>query len=257
MPGRLAGKVALISGTGGGQGRVAAALFVAEGARVVGCDVDATSEGETARQVEAAGGEYVSVAPCDLSRREGADAWIAAAIDAFGQVDILYNNASVPKFGPLGAMPDEDFEFTLRNELHVVWHSCNAAWSYLAERDGAAIVNVASLAGLEGDRVLPQAAHSATKGAVIALTRQLAAEGAAVGIRANCVSPGVIRGPVTEPMLAMGDESPLKPMIDATAARRPGEPEEVANAALFLASDEAAYVNGVNLPVDGGATALA
>jgi meso-butanediol dehydrogenase/(S,S)-butanediol dehydrogenase/diacetyl reductase len=252
MAGRLDGKIALISGTGGGQGRVAAEMFVAEGAKVVGCDVKAEAEAETAKLIKDAGGDYVSVAPCDLSTRAGAEEWVAAGVEAFGGIDILYNNASVPKFGPVGAMPDEDWDFTLRNELDLVWHCCGAAWPHLVERDGASIVNVASVAALVGDRGMPEGAHAATKGAVIALTRQLAAEGAAVGIRANCISPGVVRGPVTEEMLGLGDQNPLKALLDTTAWGRAAEPEEIVHAALFLASDEASYVTGVNLPVDAG-----
>ena len=103
---------------------------------------------------------------------------------------------------------------------------------------------------------MPHAAHSAAKGAVVALTRQLAAEGAAVGIRVNSISPGTVRSPATEAILAAGDDSPLAAMVAATAERRPGEPEEIVNAALFLASDEASYVNGVDLPVDGGASVI-
>jgi NAD(P)-dependent dehydrogenase (short-subunit alcohol dehydrogenase family) len=96
MAGRLDGKIALISGTGGGQGRVAAGMFVAAGAKVVGCDVNAEAEAETAKLIKDVGGDYVSVAPCDLSTRAGADEWVGAGVDAFGGVDILYNNASVP-----------------------------------------------------------------------------------------------------------------------------------------------------------------
>lgn len=256
MGGRLEGKVALISGTGGGQGRVAAQLFAAEGAKVVGCDVNAETEAETAELVRGGGGEYVSLAPCDLSIRAGAGEWVGAAVAEFGGVDVLYNNASVPKFGPIGAMPDEDYAFTVRNELDLVWHCCNAAWPRLAERDGASIVNVASVAALTGDRAMPEGAHAATKGAVIALTRQLAAEGAAAGIRANCISPGVVRGPVTDEMLALGEQGPLHALIQMTAERRPAEPAEIVKAAIFLASDDASYITGVNLPVDGGTSAI-
>jgi meso-butanediol dehydrogenase/(S,S)-butanediol dehydrogenase/diacetyl reductase len=230
-------------------------MFTAEGAKVVGCDVQEETAAETERLVAEAGGTYASLAPLDLSERAGADAWVAAAVDAFGQVDILYNNASLPKFGPIGAMPDEDWAFTLRHELDLVWHSCNAAWAHLGASRGA-IVNVASLAGVAGSRDLPQAAHVATKGAVIALTRQLAAEGAALGIRANCISPGIISGPAADPMIELGDAGPLAGMLKATAFGGAGRPEDVVNAAIFLASDEAAFVNGANLVVDGGASAI-
>jgi meso-butanediol dehydrogenase/(S,S)-butanediol dehydrogenase/diacetyl reductase len=255
MSGRLQDKVVLISGTGGGQGRAAALLFTAEGAKVVGCDVDEASAAETQRLVAEAGGEFTSLAPLDLATRAGADAWVQAALDAHGRVDVLYNNASSPRFGPVGAMPDEDWAFTLRNELDLVWHSCNAAWAHLQASKGT-VINVASLAGLAGSRELPQAAHVATKGAVIALTRQLAAEGAASGIRANCISPGVIRGPAADPMIALGDEGPLGGLIRATAFGKAGEPEDVVWTAIFLASDEAAFVNGANIVVDGGASAI-
>jgi NAD(P)-dependent dehydrogenase (short-subunit alcohol dehydrogenase family) len=255
VSGRLDGKVVLISGTGGGQGRVAAQMFTAEGAEVVGCDVNEEAAAETQRLVADAGGDYVSLAPLDLATREGADRWVQEAVSAFGRVDVLYNNASLPKFGPIGAMPDEDWAFTLRNELDLVWHSTNAAWEQLTANAGA-IVNVASLAGLAGSRELPQGAHVATKGAVIALTRQFAAEGAAHGVRANCISPGVISGPAADPMIAMGDEGPLGGMLRATAFGNAGNPRDVVYAAIFLASDEAAFVNGANLVVDGGASAL-
>jgi meso-butanediol dehydrogenase/(S,S)-butanediol dehydrogenase/diacetyl reductase len=255
MSGRLAGKVALISGTGGGQGRAAALMFTAAGARVVGSDVNEETAAQTERLVHEAGGEYVSLAPLDLSTRAGAEQWVKAGLDAFGSVDVLYNNASLPRFGPVGAMPEDDWSFTLRNELDIVWNCTSAGWAHLVESRGS-IINVASLSGLAGSRDLPQGAHAATKGAVIALTRQLAAEGAAHGVRANCISPGVIRGPAADPMLALGDDGPLGGLVRATAFGRAGEPEDVVWAAIFLASDEAVFVNGANLVVDGGASAI-
>jgi meso-butanediol dehydrogenase / (S,S)-butanediol dehydrogenase / diacetyl reductase len=255
MSGRLEGKVALISGTGGGQGRVAALLFTHEGAKVVGCDVDEAAAAETERLVSEAGGELLSLAPLDISTRSGASEWVQRAISRFGRIDVLYNNASLPRFAPVGAMSDEDWAFTVRNELDVVWHSCNAAWAEL-QSSGGAIINIASLAGLSGSRDLPQSAHAATKGAVIALTRQLAAEGAASGVRANCISPGVIRGPATDPMIALGDDGPLAGMLRATAFGEAGQPEDVVWTAIFLASDEASFVNGANIVVDGGASAI-
>jgi meso-butanediol dehydrogenase / (S,S)-butanediol dehydrogenase / diacetyl reductase len=255
MTGRLQGKVTLISGTGGGQGRVAAQMFAAAGAKVVGCDVDEAAAAETARLVTEAGGDFVSLAPLDISTRDGATKWVRAAVARFGHIDVLYNNASLPRFAPVGEMSDEDWVFTVRNELDLVWHSCNAAWTEL-QRSRGVIVNVASLAGMYGSRALPQAAHAATKGAVIAFTRQLAAEGAASGIRANCISPGVIRGPATDPMITLGDQGPLGGMLRATAFGKAGEPQDVVWTAIFLASDESAFINGANIVVDGGASAF-
>lgn len=254
--GRLAGKVALISGTGGAQGREAARIFAREGAQVVACDLNDKGADETAQMVKDEGGQIVSTAPLDLSRREDVQTWIEGGLKAFGGVDILYNNASLPRFGPVAVLSDEDWSFTMRNELDIVWYSCQAAWPHLVARGGGVIVNVASISAFVGMRSLPQVSHSSSKAAVIGLTRQLAAEGAAVNIRANVISPGVIAGPATEEMLAMGDDSPIGPIVSHSAFARPGRPEEVVYAALFLASDEASYVNGAHLVVDGGTSVL-
>lgn len=254
--GRLAGKVVLISGTGGGQGRVAARIFAREGAHVVGCDVNAEGAAETERLVHDDGYEMLSVAPVDLSSREGATSWVDAAVDAFGGIDLLYNNASLPRFAPFADMTVEDYDFTIHNELDVMWHSTQAAWPHLVARGGGAILNVASAAGVVGLRDLPQSAHSAAKGAVIGVTPQLAAEGAKHRIRVNCVSPGVIGSPPVQELLALGEQSPLRPFIGATFNGEPGEPEDIVYAALYLLSDEAKWVTGAHLVIDGGASVL-
>jgi NAD(P)-dependent dehydrogenase (short-subunit alcohol dehydrogenase family) len=254
--GRLAGKVALISGTGGAQGREAARIFAREGARVVACDINELGAAETEQLVRDEGGKIVSVAPLDLSRRADAQSWIDAGLEAFGGIDILYNNASLPRFGPVAELSEEDWSFTLRNELDLVWYSSQAAWPHLVARGGGVIVNVSSISAFVGMRSLPQVAHSSTKAAVLGLTRQLAAEGAAVNVRVNVISPGVIAGPATEEMLAMGHAGPLWPIVSHAGPGRAGRPEEVVYAALFLASDEASYVNGANLVVDGGTSVL-
>jgi meso-butanediol dehydrogenase / (S,S)-butanediol dehydrogenase / diacetyl reductase len=254
--GRLAGKVVLISGTGGGQGRAAARIFAQEGAKVVGCDINADTAAETADLVRDAGYDMISVGGVDLADRDQAQAWVKRAKDEHGRVDVLYNNASLPRFAPFPEMTPEDYGFTVRNELDVLWYPSQAAWPYLVEDGGGAIVNIASIAGIIGLRDLPQSAHAATKGAVIGLTAQLAAEGAAVGIRVNCISPGVINSPPVQEILASGDQSPLRPVIGATALGQPGEPEDIVYAALYLASDEARWVTGTHLVVDGGSSVL-
>jgi NAD(P)-dependent dehydrogenase (short-subunit alcohol dehydrogenase family) len=254
--GRLAGKVALISGTGGGQGRVAAEAFAREGARVVGCDINEETAAETAEIVRAAGLEMVSLGPVDLAEPEQARMWVRRAIEEFGGVDILYNNASLPRFAPFPEMTVEDYRFTIRNELDVMWFSTQAAWPELVARGGGAIVNIASIAAVIGLRDLPQSAHAAAKGAVVGLTAQLAAEGAASGIRVNCISPGVIDSPPVQEMLAMGDAGPLAGVIGDTAEGRPGPPSAIVNAAMYLASDEAGWTTGAHLVVDGGSTAI-
>jgi meso-butanediol dehydrogenase / (S,S)-butanediol dehydrogenase / diacetyl reductase len=255
MAGRLAGKVTLISGTGGGQGRAAALTFAAEGALILGADVDQEAAEETVRLVTAAGHTMQSLAPVDLSTPDGAHQWVQAAIQAYGGIDLLYNNAAAPRFVPFADMSVDDYKFTVRNELDLVWHCTQAAWPHLVSRGGGAIVNVGSLAGLIGSRDLPQAAHSAAKGAVIALTRQLAAEGGSVNIRVNTLTPGLIASPGVVSMM-QNTPNPLSSMADKTYLGRAGEPVEVVYAAMFLLSDEASYISGSNLVVDGGATVL-
>jgi meso-butanediol dehydrogenase/(S,S)-butanediol dehydrogenase/diacetyl reductase len=254
--GRLAGKIVLLTGIGGGMGRETARLFAREGATVVGCDLNEESAAETVRLIEAEGGSIDSSAPVDLGQREAIDAWINGAVERFGKVDVLYNNASMPKFAPFAQMSGEDYRFTIQNELDLVWHACQSAWPHLA-KSGGAIVNIGSVAGVQGARALPQAAHAAAKGAVIALTKQLAAEGIAVGVRVNCVSPGVM---ATPPILAMyaelGDEAPVAPIVERTISGKPGDPLAVAYAGLYFASDEAKWVTGSHLVVDGGAHAV-
>lgn len=256
MAGRLEGKVVLLTGIGGGMGRVTARLFAREGATVVGCDLDPGSAAETVRLVKADGGAIESSAPLDLGNREEIDSWICGAVERHGRIDVLYNNASMPKFAPFEQMSDGDYRFTIHNELDLVWHACQSAWPHLAAVGGA-IVNIGSGAGIQGARALPQAAHAAAKGAVIALTRQLAAEGVAVGVRVNCISPGVM---ATPPVLAMfaefGENAPVAPIIERTIDGKPGDPLAVAHAGLYLASDEAKWVTGTHLVVDGGASAI-
>jgi NAD(P)-dependent dehydrogenase (short-subunit alcohol dehydrogenase family) len=255
MSNRIAGKVVLISGTGGGQGRAAARLFASEGATVVGTDIDSAAAEETVRLVSNDGFKMTSFAPLDLSTPEGAQAWVRAAVDAHGGIDALYNNAGGVRFVPFAQMSPEDYQFTVHNELDLVWYCTQAAWPHLVARGGGTVLNVGSIAAIAGSRDLPQAAHSATKGAVIALTRQLAAEGAAVKIRVNSISPGVTAVPA---VVALLDSNPelLMHSINHAYNLRAGRPEEIVAAALFLISDEASYISGSNLVVDGGTTTL-
>ena len=253
--GRLAGTVALITGTAGGQGRAAALLFAAEGAVVVGTDVNAPGAAETVDLVRAAGGRMGSTHPLDLADETHVRAWVEGAAAAHGGIDIVYNNAGATRFAPLADTSYADWSFTLRNELDLVFLVTRQAWPHLIARGGGSVLLVGSTVGVTGSLTNTRIAHTASKGGVVAMTKQLAAEGAAHGIRANCVSPGMIRTPATEGDLLGGDH-PMRGIAAAIPLGRIGTPEEVARCALFLASDEASYVTGANLMVDGGWSAV-
>ncbi|WP_416975961.1 SDR family NAD(P)-dependent oxidoreductase, partial [Streptomyces sp. 4F14] len=147
--------------------------FAAAGAVVVGCDVDEKAHSQTVAEVEAAGGVMDGQAPVDLGDRAEATAWVEGAVREHGRIDVVYNNASSARFGPVMSVTDEDWRFTLRNELDLVFYVTRAAWPHLAKQGGV-IINVASVAAHRGNPGVPILAHAATKGAVLAMTRQLA-----------------------------------------------------------------------------------
>lgn len=251
---RLSGKVALITGIGGGMGREAAVRFAAEGAKVVGCDLYEEGALETVALVKAAGGEITNFAPVNLSNAEESAFWIDAAAQVYGGIDILYNNASHPKFGSIEELSIEDWDYVMKNELNLVFYTSKAAWSHLKKSKGV-IVNVGSIAGTRGVEFMPQNAHGTAKAGVINLTQQLAVEGGAHGIRVVCVSPGFTVTPSTA-WLVEGGPQPFKDNIARIPLGRVGQPEDIVNAALFLASDEASWITGINLVVDGGGSVL-
>jgi meso-butanediol dehydrogenase/(S,S)-butanediol dehydrogenase/diacetyl reductase len=251
MAGRLAGKVALITGTGGGQGRAAARLFASEGAKVVGCDVKVEGAAETVELVKAAGGEMASLAPLDLTDEAQVARWIAFAVEAFGGIDILYNNASAPRFSPIDRLSLEDWNYTLANEATLIFLAVKHAVPHMRARGGGVIINTASTVALEGAKAAPGGvAHAAAKGAVVAMSNHLVGELASSGIRVNTITPGVIDTPAIAASTAIPEVRDR--MTAGLAIRRMGRPEEIAQAALYLASDDAAFVTGANIIVDGG-----
>ena len=252
---RLDDKVALITGVGTGIGRIAALMFCAAGARVVGCDLNAGGCTETVRRATAAGGSMVAMSPVDLGDADAARAWVDAAAEVHGRVDVLYNNASTQRFGAIDELSVADWDFTIRNELNLVFYTVKAAWPHLIAAGGGSIINVGSIAGLRGVEFMAQNAHGTAKAGVLSLTRQLVVEGGPHRIRANAISPGLVETDNTRPLI----ENPFpafKEMYARIPLGRHGQPEDIVRGALFLASDESSWINGANPVTDGGASVL-
>lgn len=246
--GGFSGKVALVTGGASGIGRATAQLLAQRGAAVVVADIDAAGAAVVASGIAASGGQALALTS-DVTDAAQCDAAVTAAVDAFGGLDVLVNNAGAGRRGDSVAVTDDDWRFVLGLNLDGCFFMARAAIRAMLAGRGGAIVNTASMFGLVG---FPgHAAYSAAKGGIVNLTRTLALEYAARGIRVNAVCPGVIRTALVKDNSAerMAMLESLHPM------RRLGEAEEVARAICFLACDEASFVTGAMLAVDGGYTA--
>lgn len=252
MAGKLAGKVALITGTADGQGRAAAELFAAEGAKVVGCDIKTDLAQETVERVRRAGGQMVSM-PVNLADEAQVKAWMDFAVREYGDFDILYNNASAVRGGTIEGLSREDWDWNLHNEVTLVFLAVKHAIPVFRRKGGGVILNIGSIAGMIGaampGNVPGNFVHNVSKGAVIRMTEHMAVELSPLNVRVNTISPGLIDTPATRPLLGGGM---LEAFLDANLIRRAGQPEDIARAALFLCSDDASFITGINLPVDGG-----
>jgi NAD(P)-dependent dehydrogenase (short-subunit alcohol dehydrogenase family) len=255
MTNRLAGKVALVTGIGAGIGRGCALIFAGEGATVFGCDINAERALATVADARAAGFAMDSAHPIDLTQPDDVQRCVDQVIRRHGRIDVLVNAAAInPQFAPVAEMSYERIWVpTMIGETDIVFLMCKAVWPHLIA-GGGSIINFASVAALRGTEMAGMLAHCAGKGAVLAMTRQLAIEGGPHGIRVNSIAPGLVATMATASQgLTEGERR------DSIAAkiplRRIGEPQDIAYCALYLASDEASWVTGTNISVDGGESA--
>ena len=251
MTDRLAGKIAIVTGAGQGIGRACARRFAAEGAHVVVNDIRADAADAVVGEIAAAGGRATPFV-ADVASSERVQAMVSDTVARFGRVDVMMNNAASPNFGRVEDMSDELWRGVFAVTLDATFYGMRAALAAMAKAGGGSIINTASAAGLGG--VAGLGAYGAAKAAVINLTRTAAIEAAARHVRVNAVCPGSI------------DTPPLRMFLDALPGgrenferqipvKRIGTSEEIANVALFLASDESSYVTGAMLVADGGVLA--
>jgi len=250
----LDGRVALITGAGSGQGRAAALLMARHGARVVVADMNELAAHETVRLLEEQKSEGLAVV-VDVSQRAGCDAMVAEAMDHFGRIDVLYNNAAVQMSGALLDCTDEQWDLTIATNLSAIFYACRAAIPHMLAGNGGSIINTASTLGLIGSEGF--AAYGAAKAGLVKLTQQIAVEYGPM-IRANVIAPGSIDTPRFRKVLATNPDADqwIEQLTRNIPLRRLGLAEDVASIALFLASDLSAYVSGAIIPADGGLAAL-
>jgi NAD(P)-dependent dehydrogenase (short-subunit alcohol dehydrogenase family) len=249
--GRLEGKVAVITGAGGGMGREAAVLFTSEGARVCVADIAFDAAQET---VARCAGEAFAY-EVDVAEEEQVAALMRAIAERFGGIDVLYNNAGIspPDDGGILETPVEAWDRVLAVNAKGVFLCCKHGIPHLLERGGGSVVNVASFVALVG-AATSQISYTASKGAVLALSRELAVQFARQGIRVNALCPGTVETPLLQRIWGDDPEAAQRRLVHIPAGRL-AQPREIVNAALFLASDESSYVNGATFLVDGGVTA--
>jgi len=249
----LEGRVALITGAASGQGRAAALLFASEGASIVVVDLNDDGANETVAMIEKEGGAATAV-HADVARRVECDAMIAAAVETYGGLDVLYNNAAIQMSGTLVDTTEAMWDITIATNLTAIMRACRAAIPHMLRGGGGSIINTSSTLGQQGSE--GYAAYGAAKAGLIALTRQIAVE-YGPEIRANVIAPGSIDTPRFRGVTArLDDPDAFLEMLQRTIPlHRLGLADDIAQLALFLASDASAYTTGAVIPCDGGLAA--
>lgn len=244
---RLADKVALVTGSGSGIGRAIAERFAREGARVIVNDLHRDRADETVQRIAAAGGEALAI-QADVTQSAAVQAMVDQGLAAFGRIDILVNNAGASQGDDILTFDEAIWDWNLAVVLKSVYLCSRAVLPQMIERRSGAIVNISSVNGIVG---LGEEAYSAAKAGMNVLTKNMAVKYGRFGIRVNAICPGTVRTPIWGPRLEK-DPHIFEKLAKWYPLGRVGEPEDIANAALFLASDEAAWITGATLVVDGG-----
>jgi NAD(P)-dependent dehydrogenase (short-subunit alcohol dehydrogenase family) len=249
---RLKGKVALVTGAGSGIGQGCALLFARQGAQVFASDINEETAQATAAQAGAAGCPFAAVTKVDLSKEADIKQWVAQAKESAGGIDILVNAGAYGTWGWIEDITVADFRTCLEGEVEVVFMACQAVWPEMKQGGGGSIINLSSANAHHALKASPALAHVAAKGAVMAMTHQLACEGAPHGIRVNSIAPGLVESTATRPVLADPERAEQLRLHHMTG--RIGQPGDIAWAALYLASDESDWVTAAEFRIDSGTT---
>lgn len=244
---QLENKVAIVTGAGSGIGAATALRFAIEGAKVLVADIRMHKADQVAADIEDQGG-VAFACEVNVARPESVEAMIATCINQFGRLDVLFNNAGTVIPGTAPELSVENWDLVMNVNVRSVFLGAKYAVPHMEAQGSGAIINTASISGLHGDGA--SVVYAASKAAVINLTRALSTDHAANGVRVNAICPGTIATPPVQRM--MSDEDAHRRNIEAHAMGRLGQPEEIANAALWLASDESSFVTGESIVVDGG-----